>query len=367
MKYYLIAGEASGDLHGANLMKEILLKDSNADFRFWGGDKMAKVGGFQVEHYKNTAYMGFWEVIKNLKTILSFIKTCKEDITNWNPDVIVLIDYPGFNMRIAKFAKLAGFKIVYYISPQVWAWKEKRVKKIKLYVDKMLVILPFEKPFYEEKWNYQVDFVGHPLLDEIALSNDYNIELKNNGKPILAILPGSRVQEINKILPEFLKMQKYFPDYHFVIAGMSHLGANFYNQFLIAQNVEVVYDKTYSLLNVSYAGLIASGTATLEAALFNTPMIVGYKGSWFSFQIGKMLVDIKYISLVNLIMDKEVVKELIQNDLNENLLKNELGKLLNLSTQYTMRQDFNELKNLLGNVGASRRASEIVFDLVKKS
>jgi len=279
MKYYLIAGEASGDIHGSNLMKEIAKNDSNAEFRFWGGEKMASVGGTQVEHYKNTAFMGFWEVIKNLKTILSFIKICKNDILKWKPDVVILIDYPGFNMRIAKFVKEHNFKVVYYISPQVWAWKENRVKKIKLYVDKMLVILPFEKPFYEEKWNYKVDFVGHPLLDEIVLSTDYNINLNNNEKPIIAILPGSREQEINKILPEFIKMVKFYPDYHFVIAGINHLGTAFYQKFITEnKNIEIIFGKTYHLLNNSYAALVASGTATLEAALFDTPMIVGYKG-----------------------------------------------------------------------------------------
>ena len=366
MKYYLIAGEASGDIHGSNLMKEIAKNDSNAEFRFWGGEKMASVGGTQVEHYKNTAFMGFWEVIKNLKTILSFIKICKNDILKWKPDVVILIDYPGFNMRIAKFVKEHNFKVVYYISPQVWAWKENRVKKIKLYVDKMLVILPFEKPFYEEKWNYKVDFVGHPLLDEIALSTDYNINLNNNEKPIIAILPGSREQEINKILPEFIKMVKFYPDYHFVIAGINHLGTAFYQKFITEnKNIEIIFGKTYHLLNNSYAALVASGTATLEAALFDTPMIVGYKGSWLSYEIGKRLVkNIKYISLVNLIMNKEVVTELIQENLNETKLKSELDVLLTLSKQYIIRQDFLNLKIKLGNSGASKRASDIISELL---
>jgi lipid-A-disaccharide synthase len=365
VKYYLIAGEASGDIHGANLMKAILLNDAKAEFRFWGGDKMKIIGGEQVEHYKNTAYMGFLEVIKNLRTILSFIKTCKADIIDWNPDILILIDYPGFNMRIAKFAKKKGFKIVYYISPQVWAWKEKRVEKIKMYVDKMLVILPFEKPFYEDKWNYQVDFVGHPLLDEIEFNNEYKLQLNNNEKQVIAILPGSREQEINKILPEFLKITKYFPDYHFVIAGIPHLGNEYYNKFTTDKNIEIIFGKTYHLLNQSYAALVASGTATLESALFNTPMIVGYKGSWISYQIGKRLVkSIKYISLVNLIMDKEIVKELIQEDLNEVNIKKELTNLLTLSTQYTIRQNFTRLKSKLGSIGASKKSARIINDLI---
>ena len=363
MKYYLIAGEASGDLHGANLMKAILEKDAAAEFRFWGGDLMAKVGGSQVEHYKNTAYMGFWEVLKNLKKILSFIKVCKADIAVWKPDVVVLIDYPGFNMRIAKFAKNAGFKVVYYISPQVWAWKENRVKQIKQYVDKMLVILPFEKEFYEKKWNYQVDFVGHPLLDEINQNDNYTINVCNQGKPIIALLPGSRIQEINQILPEFLKMVPLYPDYHFVLAGLEHNGLQYYQQIVGTTPVEIVMNKTYTVLNMSYAALVASGTATLEAALFETPMVVGYKGNWLSFQIGKMLVDIKYISLVNLIMDKEVVKELIQDDLDESHLKTELDKILNLSNQYLMREEFRKLKVILGSKGASERSAEIIVAL----
>ena len=364
MKYYLIAGEASGDLHGSNLMKAILAKDPQAKFRFWGGEKMAKVGGEQVEHYKNTAFMGFLEVIKNLRTILSFIKNCKVDISNWKPDVLILIDYPGFNMRIAKYAKKNGFKVVYYISPQVWAWKENRVKKIKQYVDKMLVILPFEKAFYKNNWNYEVDFVGHPLLDEISNNDDYTIQLQNNDKPVIALLPGSRVQEINKILPEMLKMVIKYPDYHFVLAGLGHLGKDFYKNAIANLPVEIVIDKTYSVLNTAYAALVASGTATLEAALFDTPMVVCYKGSAISYHIGKYLVDIKYISLVNLILDKPVIKELIQNDLNEVELEKALNTVLNLSNQYLIREEFRKLKQMLGNNGASERAAEIISKIL---
>lgn len=361
MKYYLIAGEASGDMHGANLMQAIQAKDPQAEFRFWGGDKMAKITpSTQVEHYKNTAFMGFWEVVKNLRTILSFIKKCKEDIAQWQPDTLILIDYPGFNMRIAKFAKTAGFRVVYYISPQVWAWKENRVKKIKTYVDEMLVILPFEKDFYEKKWQYPVHFVGHPLLDEIAQHQIQALALKAKDKPIIAMLPGSRVQEIQKILPVFLQMVSKFPDYQFVLAGLGHLGKRFYEEHTKGYAVDIVIDQTYPLLHESYAALVASGTATLEAALFETPMVVGYKGSWLSYQIGKRLVDIKYISLVNLIMDKEIVKELIQNDLNEQTLQSELAKTLNMSTQYLMREDFKVLKKILGNQGASAKAAQII-------
>lgn len=365
MKYYIIAGEASGDMHGANLMKAIIQKDKLAQFRFWGGDKMAAVGGEQVMHYKNTAFMGFWEVIKNLKTILSFIKKAKEDILHHQPDVLILIDYPGFNMRIAKMAKNAGFKVVYYISPQVWAWKENRVNQIKKYVDKMLVILPFEKAFYEQKWHYSVDYVGHPLLDEIANQKMIENDFQHNEKLIIALLPGSRMQEIQTILPQFLKMVPHFPDYHFVVAGLPHIPKTVYTQLIGTMPVELAINKTYPLLHYSYAALVASGTATLETALYNTPMLVGYKGNWLSYLIGKRLVNVKYISLVNLIMDAEIVPELIQQDLNEDKLKSTLAELLTLAKQYEMRQSFIHLKHLLGNSGASERAAELIVNQFK--
>jgi lipid-A-disaccharide synthase len=360
MKYYLIAGEASGDLHGANLMKAIKQNDPQAEFRFWGGDKMSVVGGTRVEHYKNTAFMGFWEVVTHLKTILQFISNCKKDIQNWQSDVVILIDYPGFNMRIAKFAKEAGFKVVYYISPQIWAWKESRVHKIKKYVDKMLVILPFEKQFYQ-KWNYEVDFVGHPLLDEIAQPNWSSIQLKtNNTKPIIALLPGSRKQEISKILPEFLKVLNHFKDYQFVVGGLSHIEPQFYQNIIGKNPVEIVYNNTYGLLQKSHAALVASGTATLETALFDVPMVVGYKGSYFSYFIGRMLVKIKYIALVNLIMDEPVVKELIQNELNEKNLIENLQNIIGTDKREEMLAKFEILKEKLGKGGASAKAAEII-------
>ena len=363
MKYYLIAGEASGDLHGANLMKAILAKDANAEFRFWGGDKMAKINNAtQVEHYKNTAFMGFVEVIKHLPKILGFIKTCKQDILNYNPDVVIMIDYPGFNMRVAQFAKQNGFKTVYYISPQVWAWKENRVKKIKQYIDKMLVILPFEKPFYK-KWDYEVDFVGHPLLDEIN-QQDYPLSLQTE-KPIIAVLPGSRKQEISTILPLFLTAEKHFPEYQFVVAGLNHIEDDFYNKMLHQYKAKFVKNETYALLQNSKVALVASGTATLETALFNVPMLVGYKGNFLSYHIGKYLVKIKFIALVNLIMDKKVVEELIQHDLNEEKLKKHLSLLLQEATRSEMQESFKELKEKLGNAGASKNAAEIIVNYTK--
>lgn len=363
MKYYLIAGEASGDLHGSNLMKEITKLDTSAEFRVWGGDLMVKAGGELVSHYKERAYMGFWEVIKNLKTITGFINQCKEDIAKHKPDTLILIDYPGFNLRIAEYAKSLGIRVVYYISPQVWAWKQNRVKKIKQYVDKMLVILPFEQEFYK-KWNYEVDFVGHPLLDAIANHTPSELDIPNN-KPIIALLPGSRQQEIAKKLPIMLSVVNNFPDYQFVIAGAPSLEDSFYKQFMQGSNVPVIYGKTYDLLSHAHAALVTSGTATLETALFEVPEVVCYKSSWLSYRIARLVVrHIKYIALVNLIMDREVVKELIQGDLNKKKLKQELTKIVRGGEKREkLLADYKELKAMLGNEGASKNAAEIITSL----
>ena len=320
MKYYIIAGEASGDLHGANLMKALLDKDPAADFRFWGGDRMAKVGGTLVKHYRELAFMGFWEVLTNLRTILKNIDYCKKDIANFKPDVLIFIDYPGFNMRIAKWAKQQHIPTHYYISPQIWAWKENRIKAIKRDVDFMYVILPFEKAFYEQKHQYPVYFVGHPLLDAIAQREEVDAETfkSENGldsRPIIALLPGSRKQEIAKMLKIMLSVVDDYHQYQFVIAGAPSIDYEFYQQFIKEENVHFVSGKTYDLLSVSYAALVTSGTATLETALLNVPEVVCYKGSWLSYHIAKRIIKLKYISLVNLIMDKPVVTELIQGDL----------------------------------------------------
>jgi lipid-A-disaccharide synthase len=363
MKYYLIAGEASGDLHGANLMRAILQKDPQAHFRFWGGDRMAAVPkSEQVEHYKNTAFMGFVEVLKHLFTIFRFIKKCKQDILQYHPDLIIFIDYPGFNLRLAKFAKEAGFKTTYYISPQVWAWKESRVKKIKRYIDKMLVILPFEKDFYK-RWDYQVDFVGHPLLDafvEESCALSYQAD-----KPIIALLPGSRKQEISMILPLFLSVENHFPNYQFVVAGLSNIEATFYEELLIGSNAKIVKNETYALLQNAKAALVASGTATLEAALFNVPMLVGYKGNFISYHIGKYLIKVPYIALVNLIMEKPVVEELIQSALNEERLKLSLNDILNEDKRNVMLAEFQILRGKLGDEGASEKAAALIVKQVK--
>ena len=368
MKYYIIAGEASGDLHASNLMKAIKGKDENAEFRFWGGDLMTKVSGEKpVKHYRELAFMGFLEVVQNLKTILNNIKFCKADLQKYQPDVLILVDYPGFNLRIAKFAKELGIKVVYYISPQLWAWKEGRVETIKKYVDEMLVILPFEKDFYK-KHQVESHFVGHPLLDAISGLKEINVdEFKKenhlNEKEIIALLPGSRKQEITKMLETMLSVRSHFPDYQFVIAGAPSLDKNFYEQFVDA-DVHFVSNKTYDLLRCSKAALVTSGTATLETALLDIPEVVCYKGSRISYEIGKRLIkNIKYISLVNLIMDREVVKELIQNELTtENLVK-EL-KLILGENRNAILSDYQELKEKLGNSGASENAAEIIVNLI---
>lgn len=348
-------------MHGANLMRALAAKDTAASFRFWGGDKMAAVANsVQVEHYKNTAFMGFVEVIKHLPTIFRFIKKCKEDILNYKPDYIIFIDYPGFNLRIAKFAKLAGFQTIYYISPQVWAWKENRVKKIKAYVDKMLVILPFEKEFYA-KWSYPVDFVGHPLLDEIQ-NRSYPLEISLD-KKVISLFPGSRKQEIAAILPSFLAVESHFASFQFIVAGLSHIEDEFYQKIIreARSKALVVKNKNYALLQASEYALVASGTATLETALFNVPMVVGYRGSFLSYHIGKHLIKVPYIALVNLIMGEKVVQELIQNDLNAQNLKKELELLMETNNKLVMQEKFAELKIKLGNSGASKNAAESIL------
>ena len=375
MKYYIIAGEASGDLHGSNLIREIKKKDTAADIRCWGGDKMEAAGATLVKHYKELAFMGFLEVIKNLGTILKNIKVCKEDILQYQPTALILIDYPGFNLRIAKWAKEKGIPVIYYISPQVWAWKENRVKLIKNCVDKMLVILPFEKEFYR-KWNYEVEYVGHPLVEEVdrfSLAVDRTEHLTTNHKPqtsnIIALLPGSRQQEILKKLPIMLEVARHFPDYQFVVAKAPGLDESFYAELLAPyKNVSSVVNKTYQLLLQSKAALVTSGTATLETALFAVPEVICYKGSAFSYQIAKRLIKIKFIGLVNLIMDKEVVKELIQDELTVENLKRELNLLLTDETkQEQLKKNYAALKNLLSKGGhASANAAASIHAFITK-
>lgn len=367
MKYYLIAGEASGDLHGANLMRALAEIDPQAQFRFWGGDRMEAVGGKLIKHYRDLAFMGFWEVVTNLRTILRNIDLCKGDITAYQPDALIFIDYPGFNMRIAKWAKQQGIPTHYYISPQIWAWKENRIKAIRRDVDAMYVILPFEKDFYEGKHQYPVHFVGHPLLDAIAARREVSMEVfkKENGldeRPIIALLPGSRKQEIAKMLSVMLSVVGSYHPYQFVIAGAPSLGYDFYRQFIREENVHFVSGKTYDLLSHAHAALVTSGTATLETALFRVPEVVCYRGNWISYQIAKRVISLKYISLVNLIMDAPVVTELIQGDLNTRNLKVELDKLLDPAYRDKLQRDYQALRERLGNEGASRRTAQAIYD-----
>jgi lipid-A-disaccharide synthase len=366
MKYYLIAGEASGDLHGSNLIKAIKNLDANANIRAWGGDKMKAAGASLVKHYKDLAFMGFVEIIKNLPEILKNFRFCKNDISAFNPDVIVFIDYPGFNLRMAKWAKENHYKTVFYISPQVWAWKENRVKSLKKYIDKMLVILPFEKDFFK-KWNYEVEYVGHPLADVIENCKISHPEIKVDEKTI-ALLPGSRKQEINAKLPIMLEATKNFPEYNFIIGKAPSIEDEFYEAFIKDYpNVNSIANDTYSLLMKSTAALVTSGTATLETALFGVPEIVCYKASNISYQIAKRLVKLKFICLVNLIMDKEVVKELIQNDLTAENITTELKKILfDKTKREKILDDYSELKQLLSEGGdASKNAAESIYGFVK--
>lgn len=367
MKYYLIAGEASGDLHGANLMRALAEIDPQAQFRFWGGDRMEAVGGKLIKHYRDLAFMGFWEVVTNLRTILRNIDLCKGDITTYQPDALIFIDYPGFNMRIAKWAKRQGIPTHYYISPQIWAWKENRIKAIRRDVDAMYVILPFEKDFYEGKHQYPVHFVGHPLLDAIAVRREVSMEVfkRENGldeRPIIALLPGSRKQEIAKMLSVMLSVVGSYHPYQFVIAGAPSLGYDFYRQFIREENVHFVSGKTYDLLSHAHAALVTSGTATLETALFRVPEVVCYRGNWISYQIAKRVISLKYISLVNLIMDAPVVTELIQGDLNTRNLKVELDKLLDPAYRDKLQRDYQALRERLGNEGASRRTAQAIYN-----
>ena len=369
MKYYIIAGEASGDLHGSNLMKSIYREDSKAEIRFWGGDLMEKVGGTLVKHYKERSFMGFFEVIQNISKIFKDISFCKSDIASFKPDALIFIDNSGFNLRIAKWAKQHNFQTSYYISPQVWASRASRVHAIKRDVDYMYVILPFVEDFYK-KYDYKVHFVGHPLIDaindrEIISEQDFRRVNNLDEKPIIALLPGSRKQEITKMLSVMLSVVQDFKDYQFVIAGAPSQEFSFYQTFLKNENVHFISNKTYDLLSFSHAALVTSGTATLETALFKVPEVVCYKGGWISYQIAKRIITLKYISLVNLIMDREVVKELIQDDLNPKNLKLELTKILDETNRKQIFKDYQELKMRLGGAGASAKTAQLIVNSIK--
>jgi lipid-A-disaccharide synthase len=379
MKYYIIAGEASGDLHGSNLIREIKKKDGAADIRGWGGSLMAETGARIVKDYRDLAFMGFTEVILNLPTILKNIKFCKSDILKFNPDTIIFVDYPGFNLRIAEWAHQKKYKTIYYISPQVWAWKESRVKNIRSNIDKMLVILPFEKAFFQ-KWNYETTYVGHPLIEVIERFKQSpeamrlpEIYMVGGARvkptlPLIALLPGSRKQEILKKLPVMLEASRAFPDYQFVVAEAPGQDSSFYDE--IIKNYPQVFrvkNQTYSLLMHSAAACVTSGTATLETALFGVPEVICYKGSNISYQIAKRLIKVKYISLVNLIMDRPVVKELIQDEMNAGNIVAELKNLLSDGiVRNRIKKDYAELYSILSQDGnASEKAAQLIVDFVR--
>ena len=370
MKYYFIAGEASGDLHAANLIKELRLNDSNANIRAWGGDRMGREGAILVKHYRDLAFMGFVEVLKNLRTIFHNLDFCKKDILAFKPDVLILVDYPGFNLRIAEWAHEQGIRVFYYISPQIWAWKQSRVKQIRRNVDKMFVILPFEKDFYK-RFGVEVDFVGHPLLDAIAaeivehpfIAEEFISRNKLTVKPLIALLPGSRKQEITVMLHKMMSVIDFFPEYQFVIAGVDAVPEAFYQSVIGTRPVKLIFGQTHELLRSSVGALVTSGTATLETALLNVPEVVCYQGGYISYLIARQLIKVKYISLVNLIMDRVVVKELIQDQLTTNNLKRELDLILkNPVERERIFLDYTELRHLLGDKGASKKAAQLIHE-----
>lgn len=369
MKYYIIAGEASGDLHGSNLIKEIKKIDTTAEVRCWGGDRMEAAGGELVKHYRELAFMGFAEVLMNLGTILRNLRFCKKDIALNQPDALILIDYPGFNLRIAKWASRRGLKVIYYISPQVWAWKENRAIMMRKCIDKMIVILPFEKEYYKNRWDWEVEYAGHPLLEEIQDFKSKSESEKFSDKKIIAVLPGSRKQEILRKLPVMLEVSKHFEGYQFIVAKAPGTDESFYNYKPGNYgNVSYVSGKTYSLLKQSEAALVTSGTATLETALFEVPQVVCYKASNISYQIGKRLIKVRFISLVNLIMNKPVVRELIQNEFTVENVRMELNEILtNDQKRKLIENDYRKLKEKLSaERGASQKAAVSIVQLLRK-
>ena len=358
-KIYIISGEASGDLHAANLVSELKKQNNSLEFRAWGGDRLINEGVIIDKHIRELAFMGFLEVLLNLKTILRNIRSCKKNLLDFKPDLLILVDYPGFNLRIAKWAKSQKIPVYYYISPQIWAWKESRIHQIKQSVSRMYCILPFEKDFYM-KHSLNVSYLGHPLLDEVnkfKLLNNNSLKLENN-RPVLAILPGSRKQEIERKLPLMIAASSQFPEYTVIVACAPNLDLAYYEKFK-TQEVLFVKNQTYNLLQNAELAIVTSGTATLEAALFKVPQVVCYKSSFISFWIAKKLIKIKFISLVNLIANKEIVRELIQQDCTSSNIAGELIKIKKGENKaIKMNKDYNDLIELLGNEGASSRVAE---------
>lgn len=364
MRYYLVAGEASGDLHGAYLMRAIQKLDAQAEFRFWGGDQMAEIAGPPVKHYRDLAFMGFVQVVSNLKTILGNLRLAKEDIAAFAPDRLILIDYPGINLRLAKWARSAGYDITYYISPQIWAWHKSRVHQIKKNVDRMLCILPFEPDFYAQ-YDYKAQFVGHPLLDVVAdFKSKRQQASRASDKPIIALLPGSRKQEIKTMLPIMLEAAQSMPDYHYILAQVPAQSDDFYSSVLpqdgIPPHFSRVTNETYPLLNSAHAAMVTSGTATLETALFTVPLVVCYKGNWINYLIARRLVDLQYISLVNLILDEPLLPELIQGDLTAKSLSRELKNILQGPGRDQQLAGFERLQSALGEEGAPEKAAKLI-------
>ncbi len=370
MKYYIIAGEASGDLHASNLMKELKKKDTQAIFRYLGGDLMQEQGGELVKHYNETAYMGFLDVFMHLRSILKNIKLIKQDVLNYKPDVLILVDYPGFNLRIAEYAYHAGIRVFYYISPKIWAWKQSRVFKIKQFVDKLFIIFPFEKDFYK-KFDYDVEYVGNPIMDAIETEDKdidkFRRKYELSERRIIALLPGSRKQEIKHNFPVMLKVAAQFPELQFIVAGASSLEKSFIEKYITQKNVKLLYNKTHEILIHSDAALVTSGTATLETAILNIPEAVCYRGDAVSYQIAKRLIKVDFISLVNLVMQKEVIKEYVQNNMTVENLSKELNLLLNNDLyKNTMLANYAQMRERLGGKGASERTAEIMVKSLKQ-
>lgn len=363
MKYYVIAGEASGDLHGSNLIKALKKEDDSLEIRAWGGDLMAEQGADIIKHYRDLAFMGFIEVIMNIRTIAKNLKFCKADILNHKPDALILIDYPGFNLRIAEFAKQHNIPVHYYISPTVWAWKSSRVFQVKKNVEQMFCILPFEPEFYK-KYDYDAYYVGHPLLDAISSTSNPVEKTEKNDKTI-ALLPGSRTQEIKKILPTMVKVVKAFPEYTFKLAVAPSMSLNLIKSYIGDAPIELIQGKTYDVIKSADLALVTSGTATLETALFNVPEIVCYKTSYFSYLIGRMLVKVKYICLVNLIMDKPIVPEFIQEKCTEKALIQEIKSLIAGPKRVQMLKEYAQLHQTLGSGGASKKVAQLITNFHK--
>lgn len=372
MRYFIISGEPSGDLHGSNLVMSLLRQDHNAVIACWGGELMQQAGAKLLKHYRETAFMGAWEVLLNIRTVLSNFRTCRNQIAEFRPDVVILIDYPGFNLRIARYAKQLRLKVYYYISPKFWAWREGRIKQVRRYVDRMFIIFPFETEFYR-KHGYNATYVGNPLVDHVESVRrelpDRDSLLRSLGldnRPVIALLAGSRYQEVRYVLPEMVKIAGGYPDYQFVVAAVAHIPAELYATLTASMPVRVITGKTYELLSVAEAALVTSGTATLETALFDVPQVVCYKTSTMTYWLAMLFLRARFISLVNLIMDREIVTELVQNKLNEGTLNRELAHILRSGLRHKMmKSEYTSLRQMLGREGASERIAREIFTSLK--